>query len=196
MEIVNFRFLNFEDWRIVKQIRLEKTIGGRFLWADLVYTRSVSANYIKKTERVETPLGVFFDLKDEYPEDAFDKLVLQAIRQDYPNATMRNADITTDMDIKRFSGIWGNQIKERAIVYLQPDFSGFEFGKYPVGTKSPVFQLSFDIYVPCKEFHMYFCNEGYFINYRIEEAEAVKKELEGLRPSVHRLEELIRGNER
>ncbi len=194
MEIVNFSFLNPEDWRIVKQIHLEKTVGGRFVWADLVYTRSVSANYIKKTERVETPLGVFFDLKNKYPEDAFDKLVMHAIRQDYPNATVRNGDITTDMDIKRFSSSRRNQIIEKAIVYLQPDFSGFEFGNYPVGAKSPVFQLSFDIYVPCKEFQMYFCNEGYFTNYRIEDADAVKKELEGIRPSVHRLEESIRGN--
>lgn len=194
MEIVNFSFLNPEDWRIVKQIYLEKTVGGRFVWADLVYTRRVSANYIKKTERVETPLGVFFDLKNKYPEDAFDKLVMHAIRQDYPNATVRNGDITTDMDIKRFSSSRRNQIIEKAIVYLQPDFSGFEFGNYPVGAKSPVFQLSFDIYVPCKEFQMYFCNEGYFTNYRIEDADAVKKELEGIRPSVHRLEESIRGN--
>lgn len=194
MEIVNFSFLNPEDWRIVKQIHLEKTVGGRFVWADLVYTRRVSANYIKKTERVETPLGVFFDLKNKYPEDAFDKLVMHAIRQDYPNATVRNGDITTDMDIKRFSSSRRNQIIEKAIVYLQPDFSGFEFGNYPVGAKSPVFQLSFDIYVPCKEFQMYFCNEGYFTNYRIEDADAVKKELEGIRPSVHRLEESIRGN--
>lgn len=194
MEIVNFSFLNPEDWRIVKQIHLEKTVGGRFVWADLVYTRSVSANYIKKTERVETPLGVFFDFKNKYPEDAFDKLVMHAIRQDYPNATVRNGDITTDMDIKRFSSSRRNQIIEKAIVYLQPDFSGFEFGNYPVGAKSPVFQLSFDIYVPCKEFQMYFCNEGYFTNYRIEDADAVKKELEGIRPSVHRLEESIRGN--
>lgn len=193
MEIVNFSFLNPEDWRIVKQIHLEKTVGGRFVWADLVYTRRVSANYIKKTERVETPLGVFFDLKNKYPEDAFDKLVMHAIRQDYPNATVRNGDITTDMDIKRFSSSRRNQIIEKAIVYLQPDFSGFEFGNYPVGAKSPVFQLSFDIYVPCKEFQMYFCNEGYFTNYRIEDADAVKKELEGIRPSVHRLEESIRG---
>ena len=194
MEIVNFSFLNPEDWRIVKQIHLEKTVGGRFVWADLVYTRRVSANYIKKTERVETPLGVFFDLKNKYPEDAFDKLVMHAIRQDYPNATVRNGDITTDMDIKRFSSSRRNQIIEKAIVYLQPDFSGFEFGNYPVGAKSPVFQLSFDIYVPCKEFQMYFCNEGYFTNYRIEDADAVKKELEGIKPSVHRLEESIRGN--
>lgn len=194
MEIVNFSFLNPEDWRIVKQIHLEKTVGGRFVWADLVYTRRVSANYIKKTERVETPLGVFFDLKNKYPEDAFDKLVMHAIRQEYPNATVRNGDITTDMDIKRFSSSRRNQIIEKAIVYLQPDFSGFEFGNYPVGAKSPVFQLSFDIYVPCKEFQMYFCNEGYFTNYRIEDADAVKKELEGIRPSVHRLEESIRGN--
>lgn len=50
MEIVNFSFLNPEDWRIVKQIHLEKTVGGRFVWADLVYTRRVTANYIKKTE--------------------------------------------------------------------------------------------------------------------------------------------------
>ena len=194
MEIVNFSFLNPEDWRIVKQIHLEKTVGGRFVWADLVYTRRVSANYIKKTERVETPLGVFFDLKNKYPEDAFDKLVMHAIRQDYPNATVRNGDITTDVDIKRFSSSRRNQIIEKAIVYLQPDFSGFEFGNYPVGAKSPVFQLSFDIYVPCKEFQMYFCNEGYFTNYRIEDADAVKKELEGIKPSVHRLEESIRGN--
>ena len=182
MEIVNFSFLNPEDWRIVKQIHLEKTVGGRFVWADLVYTRSVSANYIKKTERVETPLGVFFGFKNKYPEDAFDKLVMHAIRQDYPNATVRNGDITTDMDIKRFSSSRRNQIIEKAIVYLQPDLSGFEFGNYPVGAKSPVFQLSFDIYVPCKEFQMYFCNEGYFTNYRIEDADAVKKELEGIRP--------------
>ena len=193
MEIVNFSFLNLEDWRIVKQIHLEKTIGGRFVWADLVYTRSVSANYIKKTERVETPLGVFFDLKNEYPEDAYDRFVIHAIQQEYPDVTVRNAEITTDMDIKRFYNIFGSQHIEQAIVYLQPDFSGFELGKYPVGTKSPVFQLSFDIYIPCKEFQMYFCNEGYFTNYRIEDAEAVKKELEGIRPSVHRLEESIRG---
>lgn len=185
--MVEFKLLNHEDWRIVKTIRLEKQYGPRFMWAELAYARSVTRDYMKTTEKIETPNGLFLDLKETYPEDEFDKIVLKAVRTAYPNAFFQNAEIITDMDISRQKALFGYQQKEEAIIYLQPSFQDVDLWAVPVGTQYALFPIPLSIYVPCAEFKPYFCNEGYTLYYDRLQEENIRAFIAEITPTVHKL---------
>lgn len=193
MDTVNFNFLDIEKWRIVKTIRIEKQFGSRYVWADLIYTRSVTADYRWNAENIETPFGVFYDFKKEYPEDNFDKVVLKAVQQNYSKAQFQNADVFTDMEADWFKKIYGKHIKESAIIYIEPYLNGFEYGSFPTeGREFPIFSIPLDVYVPCPDFQQYFRNEGYFLKYDLVKAEEIKTFLAGVNQTLHSIEEIIR----
>lgn len=192
MDIVSFKFLDLENWRIVKLIRLEKQIARHYMWADLIYTRSVTAKYKKESEKEETPSGIFYGLKEKYPKDAFDEMVLKAVKQDYPDAFFRNAEIVTDMEAERFKNLYKNHHKESAVIHLQPDLSCMEYGNYPIDKQFSIFNVPFVLYIPCDEFVPYFANEGYFLNYNLSMEEELRLFIKEIKPTIHSLEEIIK----
>lgn len=192
METDGFKFLDFESWRIVKTIRIEKQFGSRYVWADLVYTRSVSADYQWKSEKVQNSQGFFCDIKKEYPEDDFDKVVLKAVRQDYPDVHFQNADVYTDWEADSFKRLYGKQFKETAVIYLQPFLDGYGNGQFPQGNREfPIFRIPLDIYIPCKDFNPFFANERYTLYYNYGMEEEVRAFIKNIKPTFHSLEEII-----
>ncbi len=192
METDGFKFLDFESWRIVKTIRIEKQFGSRYVWADLVYTRSVSADYQWKSEKVQNSQGFFCDIKKEYPEDDFDKVVLKAVRQDYPDIHFQNADVYTDWEADSFKRLYGKQFKEIAVIYLKPFLDGYESGPFPQGNREfPFFRIPLDIYIPCEDFTPFFANEGYTLYYNYGMEEEVRAFIKNIKPTFHSLEEII-----
>lgn len=193
METAGFKFLDFESWRIVKTIRIEKQFGSRYIWADLIYTRSVSADYQWKSVKVQNSQGFFCDIKKEYPEDDFDKVVLKAVKQDYPDARFQNADVYTDWEADSYKRLYGKQFKETAIIYLQPYLDGYGSGPFPQENREfRIFRIPLDIYIPCEDFQPYFANEGYTLYYTYGKEEELKAFFKNKKPTFHRLEEIIR----
>ena len=190
--MTELKLLNHEDWRLVKTIRLEKQFGSRYMWAELAYARKVTRDYIKTFEKVEAPNGLFLDVKEIYPIDTFDNIVLKAVRTEYPNANFQNSEVLTDMDVTREKALFGYQHKEEAVIYLRPSFQDVDMWSVPDGTRYEMFRIPLSIYIPCEEFKQFFCNEGYTLYYDRSQENNVRNLLRDIRPTVHQLDELIK----
>lgn len=187
------KVLDYQDWRIVKIIRLEKQFGPRFLWADVVYTRNVTTSYYCNVEKVQTDANDFFDVKKVYPEDQFDKIILKAAKQNYPNAHFVNADICVDLEIDWIKKRFRNQHKEFATIYIEPYLNENDYGiYYKENREFPIFTIPLDIYVPSPDFNLYFSNEVFFLNYNISKEDELRRYLNEIKKTFHELEEIIR----
>lgn len=192
---IHIRFLRTDERMVLKSIRLNKQIGSRLVWADLFYTRDIAPDYVPKYIREKTDTGIFFNTKTVFPQDAYDELVLKAVRTKYPDVEFSNLDVNIDSCIERLKNIYGTYHKEQAIVYLTPNLSQIDPMFVPVGSRFTQFRLYIDLYTPCREFINYFNNEGFFDDYNIADAEEVDKLLDESLPTVHHINELWKKNE-
>lgn len=187
---INIRLLGFEERKVLKSIRLNKQLGNRHVWAELLYTRDILPEYIPQYVKEETEGGLFYNTKTIFPQDDYDNMVLKAVQEKYPEAQMTSLDINTDSCIERLKKMYEGYHKEQAVVYLTPDFSQIDPSYVPVGTSFIQFRLYLDIFTPCAGFLDFFKNEGYFDNYNLEDAERIDKLLDEKLHTVHHLEEL------
>lgn len=187
---INIRLLGFEERKVLKSIRLNKQLGNRNVWAELLYTRDILPEYIPQYVKEETEGGLFCNTKTIFPQDDYDDLILGAVREKYPEAQMTSLDVNTDSCIERLKKMYECYHKEQAVVYLTPDFSQIDPSYVPVGTSFIQFRLYLDIFTPCAGFLDFFKNEGYFDNYNLEDAERIDKLLDEKLHTAHHLEEL------
>lgn len=190
---ISIRLLDFEKRKVLKRIRLNKQLGDRHVWAELLYVRDILPGYVPQYIKEETGNGVFYNTKMVFPQDEYDDLVLSAVREKYPEAQMTSLDVNTDSCIERLKMMYEGYHKEQAVVYLTPDFSQIAPEFVPVGTSFTQFRIYIDIFTPCAEFLDYFKNEGYFDNYNLDDAEKLDKLLDDKLPTVHHLEDLWGG---
>lgn len=97
---IHIRFLRTDERMVLKSIRLNKQIGSRLVWADLFYTRDIAPDYVPKYIREKTDTGIFFNTKTVFPQDAYDELVLKAVRTKYPDVEFSNLDVNIDSCIE------------------------------------------------------------------------------------------------
>lgn len=190
METKRINVLNIHEWRIVKSIRIEKQFGPRYMWAELVYTRDVSNNYGLQVEKKTSEGGIFYDYVKSYTDDEFDNIILKAVQTEYPNATFKSHEVVTNMDVDMFKHLYASQIKDQAIVYLNP--GEIDYGKLPADSTLLQFRIPIELYIPCKEFQPHFCNEGYFSLYDNNRVDELQQLLEEVKSSFHGLSELIK----
>lgn len=187
---IEIRFLEYSERKVLKGIRLNKQIGDRHVWAELLYTRDILPNYVPQYVKEKTEGGLFFNSKIIFPQDDYDDMVLSAVKKEYPDAQMTCVDVNTDSCIERLRKMYEGYSKETAIVYLSPDLSHVDPFFVPIGSRYTQFMEYFDIYTPCPIFLDYFKNEGYFFDYNLADAEKIDKMLEIKKPTVHHIEEL------
>lgn len=187
---INIRFLGFEERKVLKGIRLDKHLGDRHVWAELLYTRDILPDYVPQYVREETVEGIFYNTKTVFPQDEYDEMVLRAVQEKYPDAQMKNLDVNTDTCIERLRKMYEGYHKEQAVAYLTPDFSQIDPAYVPVGTSYTQFRIYLDLFTPCAGFLEFFRNEGYFSNYNLEDAEKIDKMLDEKLSTVHHLEDL------
>lgn len=187
---INIRFLGFEERKVLKSIKLNKQLGSRHVWAELLYTRDILPDYVPQYVKEKTEGGLFYNTKEVFPQDEYDDMVLKAVQKKYPDAQMTSMDVNTDSCIERLKMIYEGYHKEQAVVYLTPDFSQINPCLVPVGTSFTQFRVYHDIFIPCAGFVDYFKNEGFFDNYNLDDAERIDKLLDDKFPSVHHFDEL------
>lgn len=187
---INIRFLGFGERKVLKCIKLNKQMGNRHVWAELLYTRDILPDYVPQYVRKEAENGLFVNINTIFPQDDYDDMVLGAVREKYPEAQMTSLDVNTDSCIERLKKMYEGYHKEQAIVYMTPDFSQIDPSFVPVGTSFTQFRVYLDIFTPCAGFLDYFKNEGYFDNYNLVDAERIDKLLDDKLPTVHHLEDL------
>lgn len=187
---ISIRFLGFEERKVLKNIKLNKQLGNRRVWAELLYTRDILPDYVPQYVKEDAEGGLFNNTKTVFPQDDYDDMVLKAVQEKYPDAQMTSLDVNTDSCIERLKMMYEGYHKEQAIVYLSPDFNQINPSLVPVGTNFTQFRVYLDIFIPCAGFLYYFKNEGYFDNYNLDDAEKIDKLLDDKLPTVHHLYEL------
>lgn len=188
--IIEIRFLDFSERKVLKRIRLDKQIGDRHVWAELLYTRDILPDYVPQYVKEKTERGLFCNTKTVFPQDDYDDIVISAVKKEYPDVQMTSLDVNTDSCIERLRKMYNGYSKETAIVYLSPDLSQVDPSFVPVGTYFTQFRVFIDIYTPCLGFLDYFKNEGYFDYYSLDSTELIDRMLDVKLPTVHHLEEL------
>ncbi len=189
METKTIKFLDPQDWRIVKSIHIEKQYGSRYMWAELVYMRSFTTNYGFQIKDKTTQDGIVYDYEKSYTNDEFDNMVLNVVKTEYPTAVLRSHELVTDMDIERFKCLYSSQLRDNAIICLNP--GKLDIDNIPVGPSFLQFRIPLELYVPCKEFQMLFSNEGFFATYDNTKMAVLQVSLDGVRPTLHKLSELF-----
>ncbi len=187
---IEIRFLDYSKRKVLKCIRLDKQIGNRHVWAELLYTRDILPDYVPQYVKEKTENGLFFNTKIVFPQDDYDIMVLSAVKKEYPDARMTCIDVNTDSCIERLRKKYVDYSKETAIVYLTPDLSQVDPSLVRVGSFFTQFRVYIDIYTPCIGFLDYFKNEGYFDYYNLNSTKQIDKMLDVKLPTVHHLEEL------
>lgn len=174
----------------MKSIKLNKQLGNRHVWAELLYTRDILPDYVPQYVKEKTEGELFYNTKTVFPQDDYDDMVLKAVQKKYPDAQVTSLDVNTDSCIERLKMIYEGYHKEQAVVYLTPDFNPINPSLVPVGTSFTQFRVYLDLFIPCAVFVDCFKNEGYFDNYNLDDAERIDKLLDDRLPTVHHLDEL------
>ena len=187
---ISIRFLGFEERKVLKSIKLNKQLGNRHVWAELLYTRDILPDYVPQYVKEKTEGGLFYNTKTVFPQDDYDDMVLKAVQEKYPEVQVTSLDVNTDSCIERLKMIYEGYHKEQAVVYLTPDFNQINPSLVPVGTSFTQFRVYLDLFIPCAVFVDCFKNEGYFDNYNLDDAERIDKLLDDTLPTVHHLDEL------
>ncbi len=187
---ISIRFLGFEERKVLKSIKLNKQLGNRHVWAELLYTRDILPDYVPQYVKEKAEGGLFYNTKTVFPQDDYDDMVLKAVQEKYPDAQVTSLDVNTDSCIERLKMIYEGYHKEQAVVYLTPDFNQITPSLVPVGTSFTQFRVYLDLFIPCAVFVDCFKNEGYFDNYNLDDAERIDKLLDDTLPTIHHLDEL------
>ncbi len=107
---VTCSFLNFKDWKIIKEINIisSNDFGQKIIIGKVIYTR----NYIDYQN----------NNSNTYPQDEVDNIILSSITDKFPESFVSNGQINTDNDLDRFNHSI-KRPKEKAILEIRPNFS-------------------------------------------------------------------------
>lgn len=162
------KLLPLEDWNIVKTIEIEKKLfNGDIKFAEIVYLRKFTATY--KMAFKEPPseddrfLRYLYGIpQDEYPNDILDKCILTAVRDQYPNAEIKNSLMifSTDLDeLQRYREKTGNI--SIVIIEPEPDFMLYHDGL-------PIINIPLQIYEEKSQTGLSFDNDSFTLIYHYQ----------------------------
>lgn len=185
------KLLDFNERKIMKAIRLNKSLGNINAWADLIYIRDITQEYNTRYEKVNVPGDLFHYSEPILPNDSFDNMVLNAVRTKYPDAIMTAMDINTDSCVERLKIMYAGFKEEQSIIYLTPDFGKIDLSTMPKGMVFNQFRVTLDIFVPIDAFLPYFRNEGYFDYYNLNETDNLENMLGNTLLTVRHLKDML-----
>lgn len=185
-----FKLLDIQNWRIVKTIRIDKNLFGRYGWAHIIYMRKVLPNYVVAYEKKEKGNGIWDEIIKTYPIDDLDNLILKAIRTQYSEADFRNYEIYSDNNIEDMIRLYKTNTIIPGNVYLNPTIINMDYYNIPQSSTFLQFRIPLQIFVPCKEFELMFTNEYFSDNYDFEKTSCVQKIIKDLLPTFIQLSDL------
>lgn len=114
--------------RIVKQIHISSAIRQINCYASIIYLRQFNLNYqmkhyklVDNNERLHRNL--FGVPEEEYPNDELDKLIFDAIKMKYSNATLQSSILSTYSEVFAFQRNLEMKRMIDSMIIVEPDFS-------------------------------------------------------------------------
>jgi len=169
------KLLPLEEHGIVKVIELTKIgIKGNTIKAFIIYKRLFDSDYkMKDNLSIMDYKRLFKDKQiDEagYPEDNLDRMLLDIIKEEYPDLKLTNHLIRYDEEIQIIkSNFISGKTKNNCVIYLTPnidiDYRGPQLNQY---------RIQLDLFINNNDEHKEFFNEGYFHSYDVVDNEEIK----------------------
>lgn len=170
-----------DEIKYVKTISFSKSFMGQEYTAKIVYKRNPSANYTMDYSK-QTPVErlMYYYNEDCYPCDVIDKIILNGIRQNYPEARVSTSLMILDVEKTTIEKELSNYKKEEFIINIQPDIKDLDALLKTGKTQWRVFLKKLPIYVTNSLDSQFFKNEGSILHYELDK----EQEMISLEPSL------------
>ncbi|RZJ47997.1 MAG: hypothetical protein EOO44_21695, partial [Flavobacterium sp.] len=145
---IDMKMLDMQDQKIIKQINIiSKTPHGTDTVIGLaVYDREINNNYKYQDGTTENRISklINYPKQEHFPSDAVDQMILNSIKEIYPNSFITNYHLIWDNDIERIKHFL-DRPKEEAFLEVRPDFSQIDL-KTLLGKNIDIFRRKINIY--------------------------------------------------
>lgn len=163
-----------DEIKYVKTITFEKNFLDRIYTAKIVYKRNPSQNY-KMDYSKATPFErqMFYYREECYPHDLIDDIILEGIRQNYPQARVNTSLMMCDVEKANIEKELGNYLRTDFQINIQPNIVDvnqiIKMGK----TQWRVFVKSLPIYLTNSREIELFRNVGSFLYYDLDQEDSL-----------------------
>lgn len=164
--------LNLENVRVVKTITLSVDRNGNNCMAEFMYARKLTDAYKMKQfvpqndqERFDYNLNGPYET--EFPNDALDISILEAIKTVYPRAKMRSKLLLCTSEYRSLLR-YRKYHKDYAEIRLLPDISKIPNNVLPLLGTVEGLKIRLDIYMTYRYPKNAYCNEGFELRYPFE----------------------------
>ena len=167
MEQVNV--LPNDEIKYVKTISFSKSVMGQVYTAKIVYKRNPSKDYTMDYSK-QTPVEkmLYYYNEDCYPCDIIDKIILNGIRQNYPDARVSTILMLLDVEKGTIEKDLNNYKKEDFHIYIRPDIKDLDVLLKTGKAQWRVFKKKLPIYITNSLDSKYFQNEGLILHYELD----------------------------
>lgn len=168
------QLLPYEEIKYVKTIYVEKNFLNRVYTAKIVYKRNPSLNYTMDYSKATPFENMMLSYgEDCYPCDIIDDIIVEGIRQKYPQARVCTSLMMFDVEKDNIEKELENYPKTEFQINIQPniqDINGIsKMGK----TQWRVFMKTLPIYLTNSQEIELFRNEGSFLYYNLEQEDSL-----------------------
>ena len=142
------KMLDFQDWKIMKEIHLvtQNSYDQEIAIGVIAYLRRIQKDYyLQEDPEPNKFLRLLNYPKQElFPEDYLDKIILDAVKNEYPKSFVRNSEISFDSDLEKIRII--TQVpKQTAKLEVRPNFGQVDLSQL-VGQQFNFFIKNINIY--------------------------------------------------
>lgn len=140
--------LDLQDWKIIKQINIvsKNSFGIEITIGHILYERERNENYKYSDDAIEGQIKklINYPKQDSFPSDEIDKIILDSVKEKYPNSYTTNYEIIFDTDSDRILHFI-KRPKEEAYLEVRPDFSEIDINNLH-GKEISIFSKRINIY--------------------------------------------------
>lgn len=120
------KMLDFQDWKIMKEINIvsKNSYEQEIVIGVISYLRKVQKDYYLQEDQEENKFLKLLNYPKQelFPQDTIDEIILNAVKEQYPNSFVRNTQISFNSDLEKIKII--TQVpKQTARLEVRPNFS-------------------------------------------------------------------------
>lgn len=142
------KMLDFKDWKIMKEIYLvsQNSYDQEIVIGVIAYLRRIQRDYYLQDDPEPNKFLrlLNYPKQELFPEDNLDKIILDAVKTQYPKSFVRNSEISFDSDLEKIKII--TQVPSQiAKLEVRPNFSQVDLSSL-VGQQFKFFMKDINIY--------------------------------------------------
>lgn len=118
--------LEFPDWRILKEINIvsKTSYNQEIVIGKILYEREITKDYCLGEDQEENQIIKLLNYPKQelFPVDKLDTIILDSIKELYPNSFVRNSEVAFTSDLEYIKRVQSRS-HEKATLEVRPNFS-------------------------------------------------------------------------